>query len=779
MTQGLSVNVKRTVESEAGSRNIGGMTSRHSNQTHQAVMDRIRQRFSGYRKHHSECQNKYAHSLPALQDLERQEAINLHKRAIDSRNRIMNVNGKAAKQTDGEGKVEPQQQQLANGFDKSTNAILHIREQILLKKRKHEQNMSSGMNSFSPSTDDNSTLGGECVNKFQRQDGLLQASEVASSVATTNQVRQVGHATAQLHQTPFGSRENSYIQDGCISTPRISTTISSETFVTDAQGLSSSPFVPPDFKQEKNVIVSCNESSHSSKAPGTLVNGLNQVSGLCTGEEYIQQQLRYFDHVIQARFNEDGASTQTIQHPANAAIQACDDDRACVPETSLISHHPKSHQLKEFARKSQLAQQVVPYIDNQDQSNHQFSHRCATPYALGSAGHPSSGLQHSYSTSKYHGGGIPMISNDQQQMLQESNHPISSVAGGFPRQFESSHHQRGQTSQPHQQQHQHHHQQQSFYRFSQSSLPSSKLSHMPSQSQQLYSQRFRSQQVLPTSQGKGLRPTSSHNLTRYSMPRSQAMYQRQTSMPPLQGQVFLNSDSQYQQQVAGFQGDQTCSNSTAELAATYHYQRRNSFPMYHNNSQQPENLSFRMQQSVGSSQAGLLRGVLQNPSQSILSNRDYVVNPTMRMSSPTTLQTGPLLTGRPPSANADLNPAVPKSQHSSIMYRSTASQQSAPLLQQGGKFQATHNARKVSDENSYQVLNPTSVVHKDISERQTSVSSGPSDAQFNAYSPLNALDKAPSFTSLLEQSAINPGNLETTYTGSIPNLDLLGEILGQ
>lgn len=94
-------------------------------------MDRLRHRIGQYRKRHSDCQNKYAQSLPAVQDMERQEAMNLHKRALDSRSRIMNVNGKAAKQNDGEGKLEPQQQ-LANGYDKSTNAILHIREVCFL-----------------------------------------------------------------------------------------------------------------------------------------------------------------------------------------------------------------------------------------------------------------------------------------------------------------------------------------------------------------------------------------------------------------------------------------------------------------------------------------------------------------------------------------------------------------------------------------------------------------------------------------------------------------------
>jgi len=121
---------------ETGSRPGTGMTSpRHP--THQAVMDRLRQRFSQYRKHHYDCQNKYAQSLLAVQDLERQEASNLHKRALECRNRMMNMNGKASKQNDGEGKVE-QQQQTPNGLEKSTNAIFQIREVCFLCCTKRE-----------------------------------------------------------------------------------------------------------------------------------------------------------------------------------------------------------------------------------------------------------------------------------------------------------------------------------------------------------------------------------------------------------------------------------------------------------------------------------------------------------------------------------------------------------------------------------------------------------------------------------------------------------------
>ena len=108
---------------ETGSRASGMTSPRHS--THQAVMDRLWQRFSKYRKHHRLCARKHTQFLAAVHDIETQEAMKLHKRALDSRNRLMKVNGKAAKENDIKGKVESQQQ-LPNGLDKSTNTILHI-----------------------------------------------------------------------------------------------------------------------------------------------------------------------------------------------------------------------------------------------------------------------------------------------------------------------------------------------------------------------------------------------------------------------------------------------------------------------------------------------------------------------------------------------------------------------------------------------------------------------------------------------------------------------------
>ena len=100
------------------------MTSRRHS-THQAAINRLRQRFSRYRKHDRHCARKHTQFLAAVRDIETQEAMKLHKRALDSCNRLMNVNGKAGKEKDVEGKVESQQQ-LPNGLDKSANTIRHI-----------------------------------------------------------------------------------------------------------------------------------------------------------------------------------------------------------------------------------------------------------------------------------------------------------------------------------------------------------------------------------------------------------------------------------------------------------------------------------------------------------------------------------------------------------------------------------------------------------------------------------------------------------------------------
>ena len=499
------------------------------------------------------------------------------------------------------------------------------------------------------------------------------------------------HTSVQVHKSSFGGREPSYLHDGS----RIA--MGSEAYAGEVRRLASTP------------VVSCEEPTHSNDGSESLANGLKQLSNskfsLPGRKEYIQQELDYFDHIIQ-RFHEEGGPPQ---HQTNASVPGCEDDSGQVPETQPGTHHSKSHPLKEIARlKTQRAQaqQVAPYINSQSDVNQQFPHQHAAQYSIGSTGQQAPSLL-------------------------------------------------------------------------------SKLSHLPSQVQQLYSQKFSSQPVVPTTQGTRLvTPLTSPDLARYSISRSQPQYQRQNSMPPLQSQAFLNSDTQYQCQVADFQEYQPrFSTPVADPSNYYDYLQRNSFPFYlRNNTQTERNLSHGMQQNLGSSQASLLRGVLQNPSQNMNPpDRDsFLMNPNLNMSLSSTIQSSSVLTGKSPTTNGDLNPVVPRSQHSSVMYRNNAPVKSTSLLQQGGKFQGTSNARKGTLDGNMSVLTPTSVALGDMNERQSSLAS--CDAQFSAYSPLNALDKAPSFTSLLEQFAINQGNLETTYTESnqnYANLDLLGEILGQ
>ena len=488
--------------------------------------------------------------------------------------------------------------------------------------------MNSSQNSYVPSNDDN--LAGECA-KFQRQDGSLllqtQSGEGPNAVVSVMRPHQADHTSTQVHQSPFHLGSNSFVHDGS----RKPTTIGSETYASRGQGLASSSFATPDFKKEKAIIGSCDEPTHSNNSSGA------------TAEEYIRQELIHFENVLK-RFYEDSApaTSQPIYHQTatdRASMPSVDDNRNQVPETQQGSHHPQSLQLKETARKSQLAhaQQVMPFMDSQDRSNPQYQQH-TTQYTLGPAGQEPPSIQHPYSTGKYPEG-------------------------------------------------------------------------------------------------------------------------------------IQNSDSPYQQQGSGFQGDMPGFANAVDLTSTYHCP--NSFPFYsRSNRQGLKNFASGkfMHQNLGSSQASLLRGVLKNPSRNTQGVRDtFLTNPNMILPSSTAMQTAPLLTGRPPSANGELNSGVARSQNSSIVYRGKCphQQQSMSVLPHGDKFQTSSNTRKVTFESSYPVSSGTSLP----------VASG--DTHFSAHSPLSALDKAPSFTSLLEQSAINQGNLEITYTGSVPNLDLLEEHLGQ
>ena len=645
-------------------------------------------------------------------------------------------------------------------------------------------------------TNDDSNQSSECLqSKYQRQDdvhalhgGVLlqpQSSQHENTNSAAGSAHQVAHSTANTgHPSTFPGRNSPFVREGSMNSSLISNSVGvhgSDTFTNGTQVLSPSSFPPPDFKQEKNVSVSCEGSTHSSSVSGSLVNGLDQGScqdsklNLQAGE-YLQQELKYFESVVKSFAVENTSSSQQPIEQTNVSggpgIPDCDDGiRNTASDNQLrLGHQSQSLQLQKFARQSQLAraQHGGPFMDGQDHRNPQFQRQQSPQFPLGCVSQPRSGLRHQYTAGTFTSQ-VPPISTEQPQMFQDYNQAEVTIAGSFPGHLS---YQRSLSSPA---------SQHSLYRYSQDGLATAKLSHMPSQVQpRLYSHKFQSRPAIPVSQGPvSVRPISTLDVaTRYAMTQSQLHYQRQTSVPTVQGQTFVDSESQFQQQVRGFHGNQTAFSGPSDPSASYHYQRRNSFPIYQRTNGQPHgNFPQGMLQGMGSSQANLLRGVLQASSTIPGERNAYLMNPNIGLPTSTAMQTGLQIAGRTSSVNGDLAPRVPRSQESAVLYRGNMSRhQSASVLQLERDFQGSTNTRKGVPEGSLPVFSGASVVLGDMSERQ---STGTNSDHISGFSPLGVLDKAPSFTSLLEQSAISPGNLETTYTGSIPNLDLLGEILGQ
>ena len=93
---------------------------------HQAVVNRLRERISQYRKHNQVCQAKYEASLPLRQAHDRQDAVLLYQRALEGRNKLMH-NMKAKQQEPGSKTCK--QDQPPNGLEKSAStasAILQV-----------------------------------------------------------------------------------------------------------------------------------------------------------------------------------------------------------------------------------------------------------------------------------------------------------------------------------------------------------------------------------------------------------------------------------------------------------------------------------------------------------------------------------------------------------------------------------------------------------------------------------------------------------------------------
>lgn len=265
---------------------------------------------------------------------------------------------------------------------------------------------------------------------------------------------------------------------------------------------------------------------------------------------------------------------------------------------------------------------------------------------------------------------------------------------------------------------------------------------------------------------------------------SSPAYQRQHSMPHISSHAYPQQN--FYQPAAYQAKDQAATllqQAKQQQVPQYNnlYQRRHSFPFNRSISQPAEGFSVGMQD--GYSPVGHVNP--QSRGQPFLPQNVLEGRVTMTQSSLVT-QNKPVFTGVRPMHTPTSYPITP-----GRMLQS-APNQTAPKnhynLSHMSSSQATRNYavdggnadyNRIQRENSFGGYQPPDVP----------VTS--SDSQFSPFPSPRTLEKAPSFTSLLsqanpgelgsllDQASANPGNLETTFSGSMPNLDLLGEILGQ
>ena len=266
---------------------------------------------------------------------------------------------------------------------------------------------------------------------------------------------------------------------------------------------------------------------------------------------------------------------------------------------------------------------------------------------------------------------------------------------------------------------------------------------------------------------------------------SSPVYQRQHSMPHMSSHAYPQQN--FYQQPATYQAkEQTATllqQAKQQQLPQYNnlYQRRHSFPFNRSVSQPAEGFSVGMQDAYSPvnhvnpqlrgqplMQQNALEGRASMTQSSLVTQNKPVFSGVRPMHTPTSY---PITPGRmlqsAPNQTASKN-------HYNLSHM-PSSQATRNFGVEGGS--ADYN--RIQRENSFGGYQPP-----DVPVTST-------DSQFSPFSSPRTLEKAPSFTSLLsqanpgelgsllDQASANPGNLETTFSGSIPNLDLLGEILGQ
>ena len=330
-------------------------------------------------------------------------------------------------------------------------------------------------------------------------------------------------------------------------------------------------------------------------------------------------------------------------------------------------------------------------------------------------------------------------------------------------------------------------QQQALYsRLNQQQTMSQRLSHpsIPEHQQTSYQQyplQASMSQTVPQVNNMSIQNLPPYTNSGYqNLQSSQATFQRQMSMP-LPGQAY---PEQYAQQMNQYPvGDQQVPTQPqpqqADMSSTaYHYNRRNSFPLYHRTMSQPVT-SYGPPGNAYQGQVNQMRNNVppgQNPGNAMIDSRtNAVAGYSYNNRTSTGFPSQPGMQGlmqMPQRSRASLT-------HSGAMPPSRPEQQNMAY----GTNIRDQNTQNISQEMKYSTRNEVPKVTRSQSFSDPLALGDPtstsnSDSNYNPFSPLGSLEKAPSFASLLDQSSGPLNNLETTYTGSIPNLDLLGEIIG-
>lgn len=594
----------------------------------------------------------------------------------------------------------------------------------------------------------------------------------------------------------------------------------------------SRPLPPTEFKQESHsVAVTCDGVRNMRNAGpprDTLPNGIGLTNSTRSSTESksadsvagqeLQQQINDFERVLLSISNSDmykntamnqDMSTQHHQLTRQTASQMDPGSRDSIntqqpnvqnssnsqqnPYTTPPSQGPPGPtalHLQQLARQAQSQRANAGYMEGQEQDPNQYksqqmqymeAFRFATPGSQQQQLQNQNTMQSAQfsATSRYRGSmatGTDQYGN--MYSSKDQNHNVI-MSTGFPSAVSPQYQRMIQTQVQQQQQ-----QQAMYSRMTQQGMPQ-RLSH-PSipEHQQTYSP-YQPHQNMPQSQYNGM---NYQNTAGYQNVRAnQGNFQRQMSMPA-QGfheQYSQQSMNQYQlgEQQAPNQSQQTDLSSTS-----YHnYNRRNSFPLYHRSMSQPsENYG-----PTGPHPGG-------NISSATAPHPGYPMN-QMRTNMPGANPGNPMIDTRnnPPVGYSNYSNRTSFASQTGLQGMLHLSQRNGPAMSQAAAMQPRtdqqsmsygsnmrdSNTQNIQQDMKYPPINDISKTTRgpsfnDPLDLTSATPTSNTDSHYNPFSSLGSLEKAPSFASLLDQQTGSLNNLETTYTGSIPNLDLLGEIIG-